>query len=855
MKIYYFVIAAISLFIACTPEETNSSETDEPGIGLDDKVHVTGVSLDKQSLSLKQGESTQLIASVIPANSVDKSVTWKSENTEIATVEEGKVTAIKDGTTIIIVTTNDGGKTATCNVIVEKNLAPVVTVGAEKISAVSVVLMGKANLGTSTASDLKIGFQYSKSAGILPSNSTSVEAQEADSDYNYTSALIELEPATKYYFRSYVRQNGVDTFGETKEFITKDISSILETFEATEVEADCAVLNGKLDLTDVEYENIKYGFYWGASEDSQSTFINAKTKDSAMITSMGGLSHKTQYWYKSYAKIDSQEFCGEVKTFTTDVIPVESVSLSKTEYTFNRIGNSLTMNATVFPADATDKRLDWSSDNETVATVDNDGRVTAKDNGKATITVKTKDQGKSATCTITVEQWVSGMSLNKTSLTLNEGDEDTLILTITPSNAANKAVKWTSSDVSVATVDESGKITAVSKGTAIIKAEAIDGSGKNVTCSVAVRRLVSEITLDKKSIILYRGVSNVKEVIKATVSPADADNTNVTWSSSNTSVATVNWSGEVTGKTPGTTVITVLAQDGSNVTATCEVEVRQYVTNITLDDLDLLIGENVTASYRISPTNSYSSDLTWSSDNMSVVEVTNDGTVTAKSKGKATITAIADDGSGVTATCNVIVSNPCPQGAVDMGVRSSEGYRVYWATCNLGANTPEDYGEYYAWGETQKKSNYSWSNYLWGTSSTKLTKYNTDSSYGIVDNKTVLDPEDDVAHEKLGGNWRMPTDAEWTDLINKCTWLWTTQNGVKGMLVTSKEGESIFLRAAGCQVGKDFSPATASGLYWSSSLYKDYPDRARRLYFSSVQLLRDYGEDRCLGLTIRPVTE
>ena len=123
------------------------------------------------------------------------------------------------------------------------------------------------------------------------------------------------------------------------------------------------------------------------------------------------------------------------------------------------------------------------------------------------------------------------------------------------------------------------------------------------------------------------------------------------------------------------------------------------------------------------------------------------------------------------------------------------GLSVKWATCNMGASSPEEYGDYYAWGETETKSTYDWNTYKWckGSENT-LTKYCTDSDYGTVDNKTVLDPEDDVAHVKWGGNWRMPTDAEIEELRENCIWKWTTQNGKNGYKVTSKKnGNSIFL--------------------------------------------------------------
>ncbi len=184
------------------------------------------------------------------------------------------------------------------------------------------------------------------------------------------------------------------------------------------------------------------------------------------------------------------------------------------------------------------------------------------------------------------------------------------------------------------------------------------------------------------------------------------------------------------------------------------------------------------------------------------------------------------------------------------------GLSVKWATCNVGASSPSDYGGYYAWGETETKSIYNWSTYKWcNGSSATMTKYSKSSSYGTVDNKTTLEPSDDVAHVKWGGDWRMPTRAEQDELrnTNNCTWTWTTQGGENGYKVTSKKnGNSIFLPAAGYRGGSDLNGAGSYGYYWSSSLYASYSYYAYYLRFgSSLVGWSDY--DRYGGFSVRPV--
>ena len=190
-----------------------------------------------------------------------------------------------------------------------------------------------------------------------------------------------------------------------------------------------------------------------------------------------------------------------------------------------------------------------------------------------------------------------------------------------------------------------------------------------------------------------------------------------------------------------------------------------------------------------------------------------------------------------------------PLKAVDLGLPSG----IKWANYNVGATKPEEYGGYYAWGETEEKSNYSWSNYKWcnGSSST-MTKYCTDSSRGTVDNKKVLDLEDDVAHVKWGGDWRMPTEAEQDELCSKCSWEWTSLNGVNGYRVTGPNGNSIFLPAAGYRDGTVVYDRGDNGNYWSSSLVSTYSLRTYLLEFN-YNYYDWYDCYRYYGQSVRPV--
>lgn len=193
---------------------------------------------------------------------------------------------------------------------------------------------------------------------------------------------------------------------------------------------------------------------------------------------------------------------------------------------------------------------------------------------------------------------------------------------------------------------------------------------------------------------------------------------------------------------------------------------------------------------------------------------------------------------------------PGPHDYVDLGLS------VKWATCNIGADTPEKPGLYFAWGETTGYGYYNdhkfnWGDYKWcNGSSTTLTKYCTDSAYGIVDNKTTLDSADDAAHVNWGASWRMPTKKEYEELRNNCTWVWTWRSGTHGLLFTSKINyNTLFLPAAGYCSGSIPTQYDSRGFYWTSDLAEEFS-------FGDTwgQGWSNLGSDiRCYGRSIRAV--
>ena len=334
-----------------------------------------------------------------------------------------------------------------------------------------------------------------------------------------------------------------------------------------------------------------------------------------------------------------------------EAVAVTGVALDTAAVTII-VEDTYTLTAAVNPAEATDNYVTWTSSNEAVATVA-DGIVTAVSLGTATITVTTVDGGFTATCEVTVApRPVTGVTLDKAEATLEVKETVTLVATVTPANATNKNVTWTSNNAAVATVAD-GVVTAVSVGTATIVVTTVDGSLAD-TCIVTVNPIsVKSVALDKTTLTL--DIAQTATLV-ATVNPTDAANQAITWSSNNTEVATVV-DGVVTALAEGTATITVTTVDGG-LTATCEVTVVDptiYVTGVTLDQtvLTLIVPETATLVATVTPEDATDKSVVWTSNNDAVATVV-DGVVTAITEGTATITVTTVDGE-FTATCVVTV--------------------------------------------------------------------------------------------------------------------------------------------------------------------------------------------------------
>jgi uncharacterized protein YjdB len=616
-----------------------------------DPVKVTGVTV-KSATSLVVGGAEQLAAAVAPANATDPGVTWKSSNPTVATVSAaGLVTALNAGTATVTVTTVDGGKTASCTV----------TVSTANV-AVAGVSLSATTLALSAGSP---GTSATLTATVAPATATNQNVSWSTSNASVaTVSATAGGTVTVVAHAAGTASVTVTTADGAKTAVCAVTVAPVAVTGVTVKSATSLLVGGSEQLTaTVSPSNATNpGVTWKSSDPTVATvsatgLVTAVKAGTATVT---------------VTTADGGKTASCAVTVTTPVVAVTGVSLAPTTLPLfaGNPGTSAVLSATVAPSTATNQNVTWSSDNTSVATVSATAgsavTVVAHAPGKANITVTTVDGKKTAVCAVTVAPVkVAGVALDRTAVSLNPGGTATLTATVAPANATDPSVTWTSSNTAVATVDGAGLVTAVGLGNATVTATTTDGA-KTASCAVTVTAVtvpVTGVTLDP-TLSLTAGSPGTSATLTATVVPAAATNQNVTWATSDATVATVGPTGGsmalVVAHTPGTATITVTTADGAK-TALCTVTVAPVpVTGVAVDQASLPLVEGGTATLAaiVSPIDATDTAVTWTSSDSLVASLSSSTgssvTVTANAVGNATITVTTRDG-GKTAVATVTV--------------------------------------------------------------------------------------------------------------------------------------------------------------------------------------------------------
>lgn len=342
--------------------------------------------------------------------------------------------------------------------------------------------------------------------------------------------------------------------------------------------------------------------------------------------------------------------------------PLQSISLTPSHINLKAGEIYEGLSVSYNPTTADNKNVTWQSSNPSIATVDSNGKITAIIGGETRITVTSKENPLiKAECIVSVIQPVTGISIKKTVIELIEEESERLIATITPDNASNKNINWTSSDISVAMVSPDGTVYAIKPGQATIMATTVDG-GFVALCKVTVKAKVIMATAIRLSHTSQTMAIGETLQLNAALEPENITNSNISWTSTNPNVATVNPTGLIHALAQGSTQIIATTTDGSNLSAICEITVEKQFIEITQIQISpssarISVGKSVKLNAIITPGDATSTNVLWSSTNTSVATVSQDGNVEAIAEGEAVIIASIQDGSNLSATCNISVYN------------------------------------------------------------------------------------------------------------------------------------------------------------------------------------------------------
>ena len=598
-------------------------------------VPVTGVDVSPPTLTLTEGETAMLVATVSPVDADNPSVSWSSGDNSIATVDaNGLVTAISAGTVSITVTTDEGGFTASSMVTVEAAAVPVTGVEvspqtltltegetAMLVATVSPVDADNPSVSWSSGDNSIATVDANGLVTAISAGTVSITVTTEEGGFT-ASSTVTVEAAA-------VPVTGVEVSPQT----------------LTLTEGETAMLVATVSPVDADNPSVS----WSSGDNSIATVdanglvtaISAGTVSITVTTDEGGFT------------------ASSTVTVEAAAVPVTGVEVSPQTLTLTE-GETAMLVATVSPVDADNPSVSWTSGDNSIATVDANGLVTAIGAGTVSITATTDEGGFTASSMVTVEAAavpVTGVDVSPPTLTLTEGETAMLVATVSPVDADNPSVSWTSGDNSIATVDANGLVTGIGAGTVSITVTTEEG-GFTASSTVTVEAAAVPVTgvdVSPQTLTLTEGET---AMLVATVSPVDADNPSVSWTSGDDGIATVDANGMVTGIGAGTVSITVTTEEGGfTASSTVTVEAAAVpVTGVEVSPQTLTLTEGETAMLvaTVSPVDADNPSVSWSSGDDTIATVDANGLVTAIGAGTVSITVTTEEG-GFTASSTVTV--------------------------------------------------------------------------------------------------------------------------------------------------------------------------------------------------------
>lgn len=588
-------------------------------------TRVESVALSKTKATMYTTDKLTLKATISPSNATNKNVRWTSSNTKVATVDsKGVVTAVGSGKCVITVTTENSSRTATCNITVKK-----------KTEVASITL-------DRTAKGLYKNGSFTLTATVNPSNATYQGVKWSSSNTKVVMVDSKGKVTAVGEGTAYITVTSTDNpmVKQTCRVtvVVKTESVTLNYNSLTVYKGYTKTLKATIQPADATYTNVK----WSSSDK------NIATVDSNGVVK--GIKAGTAY---ITCKTEKEGYTATCKITVKNPTKTTGVSFSKSKVTIDD-GTSVQLGITVTPSNATSKKVTYTSSNPNIAKVYSNGKVYGVTPGTVTITVKTQDTGKTATCKVTVKAVnPTSVTLDAKSISLDCGSTRKLVATVAPSNCSYRSVTWKSSNPKAVSVSSNGTVKGLKAGTSATITCTTKTGQKVATCKVRVKSVaVESVSLDKSSVTL---TADKTYRLNATVSPSNATNKEVVWSSANTKVCKVSSNGLLVPVSGGTTIVTCTSVDGEY-TAYCVVTVNSVkVLGVALNKSSLIAnkGASFTLLATVVPSNATNPAVTWKSTNTAVATVKN-GVVTTVGVGTCEIKVYTVDGNYI-ATCKLQV--------------------------------------------------------------------------------------------------------------------------------------------------------------------------------------------------------